>query len=107
MEILLSCGKEGMRLCHIASKVYNKHASLFNRDLDYEALRRSMGIYLWRQSRRPESPFRRNGYGIYSIKPDIAVQLDLFWNYEENQDMHIPEPEEKHSAGVVQLEFWS
>ena len=50
MEILLSCGKEGMKLCRIASKVYNMHASLFNRDLDYEALRRSIGIYLWRQA---------------------------------------------------------
>ncbi len=107
MEILLSCGKEGMKLCRIASKVYNMHASLFNRDLDYEALRRSIGIYLWRQAKRRESPFRRNAYGVYSIKPDIAVQLDLFWNLYEPEEESTAEPLKNQHSNVVQLEFWT
>ncbi len=106
MEILLSCGKEGMKLCRIASKVYNKHASLFDRDLDYVSLHRSLGMYLWRQSRHRESPFRRNAYGVYSIKPDVAVQLDLFWNLEVSDIDEEPEKIENTNTSIRQLEFW-
>ena len=106
MEILLSCGKEGMKLCRIASKVYNKHASLFDRSLDYDSLHRSLGMYLWRQARHRESPFRRNAYGVYSIKPDVAVQLDLFWNMETPETDETSDKSVEMNSSILQLEFW-
>ena len=106
MEILLSCGKEGMKLCRIASKVYNKHASLFDSDLDYDSLHRSIGIYLWRQARHRESPFKRNAYGVYSIKPDVAVQLDLFWNLETSEIDETSNKSAEVKSSIQQLEFW-
>jgi len=107
MEILLSCGREGMKLRRLAAAVYNRHVDIFERELDYESLHRSLGLYLWRQSHRHESPFRRNAYGIYSIKPDVAVQLDLFWNLtpaEELTETNHPIPA---NDNIHQLEFWS
>lgn len=107
VEILLSCGKEGMKLRRIAGKVYNKHANLFDRDLDYGSLHRSLGMYLWRQARHRESPFRRNAYGVYSIKPDVAVQLDLFWNLEpQAEEEEKPNKPVQTENYVQQLEFW-
>jgi hypothetical protein len=37
-------------------------------------------MFLWKQSQKRESPFKHNSYGVYAIKPDVAVQLDLFWD---------------------------
>lgn len=82
MNLLIHQGREGMRLCNIARRIFNKHVDLFDNKLDYTDLRRAISSYMWSQSRRKDSPFVRIGYGIYAVKPDIAVQLDLFWDYQ-------------------------
>lgn len=86
MEILLPCGRQGMRLHRIVKRVCNSHADLFQRGPDYEDVYRCIALYLWKQSHRRESPFCRNSYGVYAVKPDIAVQLDLFWDLSPLKD---------------------
>ena len=78
IEILLECGREGLRIKNIARRIYNRHADFFVTDIDYSEIRDSIGHYLWEQSRRNESPFLRTRYGTYAIKADFAIQLDLF-----------------------------
>ena len=91
MEILLPQGSDGMRLYKIARRIYNMHADLFDCHLNYEDLRRMISNYMWRQSLRNDSPFIRNKYGVYAIRPDLAVQLDLFWDLrpvEQEEESH-------------------
>ena len=78
IEILLDCGREGLRIKNIARRIYNRHADFFITDIDYCEIRDSIGRYLWEQSRRSESPFLHTRYGTYAIKADFAIQLDLF-----------------------------
>ena len=98
MEILLPQGNDGMRLYRLTRRIYNMHADLFDRHLNYEDLRKMISNYMWKQSRRYDSPFVRNKYGVYAIRPDLAVQLDLFWDLrpveqeeeEDNRRKHEP-----------------
>lgn len=83
MNLLIRQGREGMRLKNIARRIYNMHADLFSAQLDYTDLRTSISSYLWKQSRRKGTPFVRLGYGVYAVKTDFAVQLDLFWDLPE------------------------
>lgn len=85
MEILLACGSNGMRLCRLARRIYNRHATLFDSSINYEDIHKSISTYLWKQSQRKESPFCHNSYGIYAIKSDMAIQLDLFWDIPKNE----------------------
>lgn len=103
MSLLIMQGGEGMRLCTIARRVYNKHVDLFNSNLDYTDLRLKITSYLWSQSKRKDSPFIRIGYGIYAVKPDIAVQLDLFWDMQ--QDLQPERPSRNAIHNHVQLTF--
>lgn len=77
MQLLLRCGRGGMRVADISRYVYNIHAGLFNSDLTFEALHQTLRCYLWRQSNIRRSPFRRVKYGVYAIKDDMALQLDF------------------------------
>ena len=83
MNLLIRQGAEGMRVKAIAKRVYNMHADLFNLNLSYTDLRCQISSYLWKQSRRRESVFRRIRYGTYALRSDVAVQLDLFWDAPE------------------------
>ena len=83
VNLLIRQGREGMRLRHIVQRVYNMHVDLFGRKLDYYDLHSQLSKYLWRQSRRPGTPFQRIAYGRNAIKSDFAVQLDLFWDAPE------------------------
>lgn len=98
MEILLECGSGGLKLHRISKKIYNRHADLFATDVNYEAMYSSIRSYLWKQSKRRESPFTRNTHGIYAIKPDVAIQLDLFW------DNIVPSDEEDAEAETIKQE---
>ena len=80
IELLLPHGQEGLKLSHIVKHIYNMHVDLFDNTIKYEEIYKSVGLFLWKQSQKRESPFRHNAYGIYAIKPDVAVQLDLFWD---------------------------
>ncbi len=107
MEILLPCGSRGMKLNQIVRRVYNIHTDLFNMEMNYDELYRMMGYYLWHQSERRESPFQRVTFGVYAIKPDVAVQLDLFWDLtqEELSDAE-EEPTLPDCSGHIQMELF-
>ena len=78
VQILLSRGSSGMKVCNIARRIYNKHADLFDKSVSFDKIHRSIGVYLCKVCKRGQSIFFRKEYGIYSIKPDVAIQLDLF-----------------------------
>ncbi len=78
VDILISCGEDGMKVGCIAKRIYNLHADLFKPEITFSSIDKSIGGYLWRMSRKRQSIFRKNRHGIYSIKPDMAVQPDFF-----------------------------
>lgn len=80
IELLLPFGQEGMKLSCIVRHIYNQHVDMFNNTVRYEDIYKAVGQFLWKQSQKKESPFKHNAHGVYAIKPDIAVQLDLFWD---------------------------
>lgn len=77
MQLLLLKGKEGMHVADVSRMVYNLHTNLFDSKLNYQTLHQLIRMYLWRQSRMRRSPFMRVRYGVYAVKPDLAVQLDF------------------------------
>lgn len=101
VNLLIRQGRGGMRLKHVAQCIYNMHADLFGRKLDYFDLHMQISRYLWRQSRKPGTPFLHVAYGRYALKPDYAVQLDLFWDAPE---YHIIE-EKRKKRDDLQLTF--
>ncbi len=106
IEILLECGREGLRIKNIARRIYNRHVDFFVNDIEYSGIRDSVGRYLWEQSKRPESPFIRTRYGTYAIKADFAIQLDLFLDNairtEIRKEQAKPAPNPRH----IQLELF-
>ena len=110
IEILIECGRDGLRIKNIARRIYNKHADFFVRDLEYSEIRDSVGRYLWEQSQRHESPFTRTRYGTYAIKPDFAIQLDLFLDFVSRSESHReasqPSLGGEHGPRYVQLELF-
>ena len=107
IEILLECGREGLRIKNIARRIYNRHADFFATDIDYSEIRDAVGRYLWGQSKRNESPFFRTRYGTYAIKADFAIQLDLFLDKALRSEIHKeslrPVPNPHH----IQLELFT
>ena len=77
-------GQEGLKLSCIVKHLYNQHVDMFNDSIRYEDIYKAVGQFLWKQSQKKESPFKHNAYGIYAIKPDVAVQLDLFWDISDD-----------------------
>lgn len=106
VEILLECGRSGLRIKNIARRIYNRHANLFEADICYEQLRDSVGKYLWEQNRRPESPFHRTRYGTYAIKADFAIQLDLFLDIAPRSEAHREAPKSATGPRYLQMELF-
>ena len=107
IELLLQHGKDGVKLSAIVKYIYNQHVDMFNDSIKYEDIYKAVGSFLWKQSQKRESPFTHNSYGVYAIKPDVAVQLDLFWDLPAEE--LIAEPEEDSQAckkNVVQMDFF-
>lgn len=108
VEILLESGRNGQKLGRISKKIYNRHADLFATDINYDALYGSIRSYLWKQSKRRESLFTRNNHGVYALKTDAAIQLDLFWDSkpapEETED--IPQETEEKPTNHIQMELF-
>ena len=111
IEILLECGRDGLRIKNIARRIYNKHVDFFVSDIDYSEIRDSVGRYLWEQSKRAESPFHRTRYGTYAIKADFAIQLDLFLDITPRNEERKEPPKilsgEEQGPKHVQLELWT
>ncbi|MBO7067265.1 MAG: hypothetical protein J6W52_01085 [Bacteroidaceae bacterium] len=107
IELLLPHGKEGMKLSLIVRHIYNTHANLFDDSIKYEDIYKAIGLFLWKQSQKKESPFKHNAYGIYSIKPDMAVQLDLFWDLPiEGKKTENDEDSKNDKNKIVQMELF-
>ena len=106
IEILLECGRDGLRIKNIARRIYNRHADFFVRDLDYSEIRDAVGRYLWEQSFRHESPFTRTRYGTYAIKPDFAIQLDLFLDFVYRTETHKEQSKSTANPHHIQLELF-
>lgn len=107
IELLLPRGKEGLKLSLIARYVYNQHANLFDSSVKYEDVYKAVGLFLWKQSQKKESPFKHNSYGVYSIKPDISVQLDLFWDLPTGKKTTEGEEDDnKNKDNIVQMELF-
>ena len=107
IEILLDCGREGLRIKNIARRIYNRHADFFITDIDYIEIRDSIGRYLWEQSRRAESPFLHTRYGTYAIKADFAIQLDLFLDNAIRAEVHKESAKPLPNPHHVQLELFT
>lgn len=87
-----------MRVADISKYVFNLHSSLFSDDLKYEDLHQTLRCYLWRQSKIRRSPFKRVRYGVYAIKDDMAIQLDI--------DFENPYQEEENDEDFGPLFSW-
>ena len=107
IEILLECGREGLRIKNIARRIYNRHADFFVRDLEYSEIRDAVGHYLWEQSKRNESPFFRTRYGTYAMKADFAIQLDLFLDNAIRTEIHKEQIKPQPNPHHVQLELFT
>ena len=107
IEILLECGRDGLRIKNIARRIYNRHVDFFVTDIDYNEIRDNVGRYLWMQSKRLESPFHRTCYGTYAIKADFAIQLDLFLDNAIRTDMHKEQIKPQPNPHHVQLELFT
>jgi len=106
IEILLECGREGLRIKNIARRIYNRHIDFFVADVDYSEIRNNVGRYLWEQSRRIESPFHRTRYGTYAIKADFAIQLDLFLDNAIRAEVHKEPAKLMPNVHHIQLELF-
>jgi len=106
VEILLECGREGLRIKNIARRIYNRHADFFVTDIDYSEIRNAVGHYLWEQGRRNESPFFRTRYGTYAIKADFAIQLDLFLDNAIRSEVRKEQPKPQPNPHHIQLELF-
>ena len=63
--------------------------------------------YLWEQSQRSESPFIRTRYGTYAIKPDFAIQLDLFLDNAIRAEIHKEAAKPMPNPHHIQLELFT
>ena len=107
INILLPHGSSGMELRRIAQRIFNIHTNLFDDTINYDVIHRQVGMYLWRQSRKPDSPFQHNSYGVYSIKRDMAIQLDLFWDLSPTDELAAPEQKKmRECCNHIQLNLF-
>ena len=106
IEILIECGREGLRIKNIARRIYNRHVDFFVSDIDYGEIRDNVGRYLWEQSRRSESPFIRTHYGTYAIKADFAIQLDLFIDISPRSETRKEQAKSTPNPHHIQLELF-
>ncbi|MBQ7571758.1 MAG: hypothetical protein IJT19_05895 [Bacteroidaceae bacterium] len=86
MDMLIRSGHDGMNVRRLARQLYNLHSGIFASDVVYERLYNQVRSYLWYQSRLRHSPFVRLRWGQYALKPDIAVQMDLFIDIPHDED---------------------
>ena len=107
IELLLPHGKEGLKLSLIVRYIYNQHVDMFNDSIKYEDIYKAVGSFLWKQSQKRETPFTHNSYGVYAIKPDVAVQLDLFWDLPaEAMKEAVEEESRTDKSNVIQMELF-
>ena len=73
VEILLECGREGLRIKNIARRIYNRHADFFVSDIIYDEIRNSVGRYLWDQIIEVHNLERMMNYGMDRMKFAMPV----------------------------------
>lgn len=77
VQILLRSGSSGLPVAEISRIIYNKHAELFDEELTFDSIHQTLRCYLWRQIHYRHSPFFKVKYGVYAIKADMALQMDI------------------------------
>ncbi len=114
VDILLSCGEDGMKVSCIAKRIYNLHADLFKPEVTFVSIDKSIGGYLWRMSKKRQSIFKKNRRGIYSVKPDMAIQLDFSLDMKDDSKgkngcccVAEPAPDGYGKSKAVQLSLFS
>lgn len=94
LEILSLRGNKGLGLKQIARLVYNRHVGLFVAPLSYRQVYQNVRFYLWAQSKRPASPFRKGMQrGCYALKPNLGNQMEL--HFDSNPHPHAQDTERK------------
>lgn len=99
MVEMLMGNPEGMRVGVIARAIYNASCDLFDTKAGsrfrniYDTVRR----YLWQQSRRKKSPFRRLKWGTYALRRNFVYQLELTFD-EWDDDGPLPRKEKPAAA---------
>lgn len=109
VQILLESGERGMKPCTVARRLFNIYVDLFCNNLSYERMRREVEVYLWRESKRRTSVFIHKSYGLYAIRPALAIQLDLFVDYmstDDDVDVKKAESASTDFAKVIQLDLF-
>ena len=107
IELLLPFGQDGLKLSHIVKHICNRHVDMFENKIKYEDIYKIVGLFLWKESQKRESPFIHNAYGVYAIKPDVAVQLDLFWDLpEEDNNVRADENTPTDNNKIVQMDLF-
>ena len=86
VAILLKGGEEGMSPAQISKAVFELHGKKTKSSLDYDQLHDKISSYLNRQSKMRRSVFKHVKTGIYAIKSDVAIQMDLFYDYDDMEE---------------------
>lgn len=108
MVMLMRNGNEGMNVRQMARNLYNSHAGLFDNDIVFENIYSQVRSYMWRQSTIRQSPITWLRRGQYAMRPESAVQLDLFIDatYDTVLSPIMEQPqEEKQTAVQLELDF--
>ena len=97
---------EGLRVGHIARILYNNHCDLFSTtaETEFGNIYRSTRFYLWQQSRKKFSPFERKKWGIYALRNQFVMQLELVFD-EWNEEMAISPPKSHTDKRDEKIQF--
>lgn len=100
VQILLRSGRGGMPVAEISRLIYNKHAGLFDEELTFDSIHQTLRCYLWRQIHYRHSAFRKVKYGVYAIKDEMALQMDIDF---DNPLPPLEMKEEKEEEGKPEI----
>ncbi|MBQ8051146.1 MAG: hypothetical protein IJ197_06170 [Bacteroidaceae bacterium] len=101
MDMLLLSGREGMNVRRLARQLYNLHSGIFASDVVYPQLYDQVRHYLYYQSRQRHSPFLHLRRGQYALRPDVAVQMDLFIDAPRDPERPAPAPRHDDSRQLL------
>lgn len=92
-----------MKLQTIVLNLYNQNCWLFEHPDFYARMYRSIGVYLWKQSKKKCSPFQAvpGKWGYYMLRHKFVVQLELCFD-DYSYDVVVQQPKKKKD-GVEKL----
>ena len=105
MRLLIKAGSGGMNIRGIARHIYNKHAVFFDDETQWIKIYSKIRFYLWTLSRNKRSGVLRISRGQYALKPDFALQLDIFLDISLDAEETEPTSKRINNAKQLELEF--